>query len=74
MRGSELATGIAARYDKLAERCWILTLVGGWSTETLHKCQRRTLRSRGVHLTKVRETLRERGYVSLLHEFVPISR
>jgi hypothetical protein len=29
MRGSELATGIAARYDKLAERCWILTLVGG---------------------------------------------
>jgi hypothetical protein len=81
MRVSELATGIAATYDKLAERCWILELGGGaprlYTASTL-ETQKTWNQSDKVHLTKVGEKRRERermkGLVPPLHEFVPISR
>jgi hypothetical protein len=77
-RGSELATGIAARYGKPAERCWILTLGGGVPrlyTMSTPKTQKSWNQGERVHPTKVREKLREKGgLVPPLHEPVPISR
>jgi hypothetical protein len=78
-RGSELATGIAVRYDKSAERCWILALGGGVPrlyTMSTPKTQKSWNQGERVHSTKVREKLRERdrGPVPPLHESVPISR
>jgi hypothetical protein len=58
MRGSELATGIAARYDKPAERCWILALGGGVPrlyTMSTPKTQKSWNQGERVHQTKVRE-------------------
>jgi hypothetical protein len=69
-RGSELATGIAAMYNKLAERCWILTLGGGvrrlctMSTPETQKSWSSPDKSK-------RNTEREGGPVPPLHEFVP---
>jgi hypothetical protein len=78
-RGSTLATGIVARYDKLAERCWILTLGGEVPrlyTMSTSETQKSWNQDDKVHPTKVRENERETegGPVSPLHEFVPISR
>jgi hypothetical protein len=78
MRGSELATGIAARYDKPAERCWILTLGGGVPrlyTMSMPKTQKSWNQGERVHPTKVRENRGGvEGPVPPLHESVSISR
>jgi hypothetical protein len=77
MRGS----GITARYNKLAERCWILALGGGASrlyTMSTPETQKSQNQGDRIHPTKVWEKLRERerikGHVPPLHESVPISR
>jgi hypothetical protein len=63
MRGSKLATGIAAWHDKLAERCWILTLGGGVPrlyTMSTSETQKSWNQGDSIHPTKVRENERER--------------
>jgi hypothetical protein len=73
MRGSELATGIAARYDKPAERCWILTLGGGIPrlyTMSTPKTQKSWNQGERVHPTKVREKQREGGV--LCHRYMSL--
>jgi hypothetical protein len=77
MRGSKLATGIATRYDKPAERCWILALGGGVPrlyTMSTSKTQKSWNRGERVHPTKVREKLREIGVLCHRYMSAPISR